>query len=166
MAVSDELETYLEDHHGGSTAGVSLAKRLCEEHEGTAFGTVMAGVLAEIQADQQVLLDLMEQLGMDRSPVKQAAGWVGEKVGRLKLNTATSGSSELSRMMQLETLSLGVEGKRLLWVALRDGHVDAPPIRALDLDGLIARAEHQRRTIEPYREEAAANAFRAGQPPA
>jgi hypothetical protein len=166
MAVSDELETYLEDHHGGSTAGVSLAKRLCEEHEGTAFGTVMAGILAEIQEDQEVLLDLLDRLGMDHSPVKQAVGWVGEKVSRLKLNGPASGSSELSRMMQLEGLSLGIEGKRLLWVALRDAHVDEPPIRALDLDGLIARAEAQRRTIEPHRAEAAANAFRADQPPA
>jgi hypothetical protein len=166
MAASGELETYLQDHQGGSAAGASLAKRLCEEHEGTPFGTVMAGILREIQADQQVLLDLVEQLGMDHSPVKQAAGWVAEKVSRLRLNTPTTGHSELSRMMQLDTLSLGIEGKRLMWAALRDAQVDDPHVRALDLDDLIARAEAQRRTIEPYRVEAAANAFRADQPPA
>ena len=38
------------------------------------------------------------------------AGWVAEKAGRLKLNGSLLTYSPLSRLVELEGLSLGVEG--------------------------------------------------------
>jgi hypothetical protein len=100
----------------------------------------------------------MDRLGIRRDPVKRAAAWGAEKVGRLKLNGQLTGYSPLSRVVELETLSLGVAGKLGLWRALRD--VAPGGIPADDLERLIKRAERQRRGLETQRRRAAEIAFR------
>jgi hypothetical protein len=159
MASSEVLGIYLEDHHGGSSAGVELAERLRREHEGTPFGTVMLGLVADIKQDRKVLEELIERVEADKSAVKQAAGWVAEKAARLRLNPAMTGSSELTTLMQIETLSLGIEGKRLLWLVLARVAERDERLAGIDFDRLIGRAESQRETLESYRLDAGSEAF-------
>jgi hypothetical protein len=65
--------------------------------------------------------------------VKVLLGWGAEKAGRLKLNGELLGYSPLSRLEELEALSLGVEGKLALWTALRRTHGDDPRLRGAEL---------------------------------
>jgi hypothetical protein len=156
------LGTYLNDHLAGAAAGVELAEKLGATYEGTPFGTAVAAVAGEIKVDKETLEGLMERLGIGRSPSKRAAGWVFEKVTRLRFNRQLTGSEDLTRLLETETLSLGIEGKLAMWQALKgvDG-LDAELGRA-DFDRLIFRARQQREALEPHRLEAAAEAFHDG----
>ncbi|HEX8134116.1 MAG TPA: hypothetical protein VF880_11910 [Actinomycetes bacterium] len=161
MPSNELLATYLNDHLAGAAAGVELAEKLGASYEGTPFGTAVAAVTEEIKVDRDTLQALIERLGIGKSPVKQAAGWVFEKATRLRFNRHLTGSDALTRMLETETLSLGIEGKLALWQALKgiDG-LDTELGRA-DFDRLIFRARQQRETLEPYRLEAATEAFTA-----
>ena len=106
----------------------------------------------------------MERLDISRSPVKQAGAWVAEKAGRIKLSGLTTGDEELGRYLTLETMSLGVEGKRSMWTALERASNQYSELQATDLTGLIARAEVQRDALENERLRTAGPALAAAIP--
>ena len=134
----DPLSSYLNDHLAGSTAGLNLARRVAE---------AMAG---EIEEDREALLDVMERLSVGQDRIRVAAGWGAEKVLRY---------APLSRLEELEALSLGVEGKLALWKTLRHTHGDDPRLAGVDFDELAHRAQSQRRRLERQRLRAAEEAF-------
>lgn len=160
----DALDIYLNDHLAGATLGCDHARRLEAVYEGTPFGTVMAQIAMEIEEDRDTLVDLMERLDTPRNAVKAATAWVAEKAGRVKFSGVSSGDRELGNYLALETLSLGVEGKRCLWTALEAIASDYPPLAATDLAGLIARAQAQRAALEEQRLATAQKAFGASEP--
>jgi hypothetical protein len=119
--MSELLRTYLQDHHAGSTVGVELARRAAGANQDTEFGKPLARIADEIAEDRESLERLMERLGVKPHPVKDAGGWVAEKLGRLKPNNRLLGYSPLSRVLELEGLLIGVTGKLALWEARRPG---------------------------------------------
>ena len=145
------IDGYLNDHLGGSTMGVNLAKQIADHAEGTPLADVMTRLHAEIDQDRQTLLDLMQRMDVGRNPVKQATGWLAEAASRLKFSGATSGDRDYGIFMALESLSLGVHGKRALWTALQEVRDGYPQLAAFDLDTLIARADEQYATLERER---------------
>lgn len=153
------LAIYLNDHLSGAAVGVELARRLRASNEGEPeFGPALAAICAEIEADRETLLSLMARLGVRRDPLKPAAAWLGEKLGRLKLNGQLRGYSPLSRVVELEGLALGIAGKLQLWRAL-ERSLDSVP--GFDFEQLAERAEDQRRRVERLRLAAAQRAFSA-----
>jgi hypothetical protein len=112
------LGIYLNDHLAGSTGGLELVKRAIGEHEGTALATFLAELRDEIAEDRHVLEELMDQLGVGADKAKVAVAWASEKAARLKLNGEVRGRSPLTPLVELEALSIGIEGKRLLWLAI------------------------------------------------
>ena len=113
---TDQLGTYLNDHLAGSEAGLQLIARLAEGYPNTEFAQGMTALHAEITQDQQALQRLLEQVAGGGSTIKQVAGWVAEKLTRLKLGLTTA--EPLALFEALEALSLGILGKRALWRAL------------------------------------------------
>jgi hypothetical protein len=67
--------------------------------------------LEEVRQDRGALLELMRRLQFPCNRGKITVAWAAEKVGRLKLNGQLKGYSDLSRLLELEGLCLGVEGK-------------------------------------------------------
>lgn len=159
MVSIDLLGIYLNDHLGGSIAGVEVAEKLRSRNEGTPFGGTLAGLVLEIKEDRATLEHLMDRLGIERSPAKQAAGRGLEKLGRLRTSKHLTGSAELSRLMDIEALSLGIEGKFAMWRALKEVADVDERLAATDFDGLAERAKRQYETLEPYRLQAAAFSF-------
>ena len=104
------LAIYLNDHLAGSVVGANLAKRIARENEGNDYGTKVAALSREIEEDKRDLERIMEGAGISRDPLKRAAGWGAEKMGRLKLNGQLRGYSPLSRVLELEGLAVGVAG--------------------------------------------------------
>jgi hypothetical protein len=145
------LDTYLNDHLGGSMLGSDLAEQIRERSEGTTLGDVMATFAPEIQEDRETLIDLMEQLGTSKNPVKQVTAWMAEKASRMKFGGTSSGDPDFGLFMALETLTLGVEGKLAMWKALKQIADEHPPLAAVNLDDLIARAESQHDGLENER---------------
>jgi hypothetical protein len=101
----------------------------------------------------------MARLSISRDRVKVIGGWAAEKLGRLKLNGSLLSYSPLSRLLEIEGLSLGVEGKLLLWTSLKVTYADDPRLRGFDLEALIERARSQRRRLERQRRRAAQEAL-------
>ena len=156
------LAIYLNDHLAGATGALELARRARGANRGTPFEAALARMAAEIEEDRGALLDVMRRLGVARDPLKDWAGWVAEKWGRLKLNGRLTGYSPLSRVLELELLALGVEGKRALWRALDRVAGDDARLQGVDLGELGRRAERQRRLLERERTRAVEIAFGAG----
>ena len=100
----------------------------------------------------------MRQLDVQPSSVKRAGAWIAEKVSRVKLNGHLMSYSPLSRMQELEGLSMGIAGKKALWDAL--GSLPAEDgLTGFDFEDLAQRAQDQRDTVEQLRLEAAGEAL-------
>jgi hypothetical protein len=163
------LATYLNDHLAGATVGAELARRAAGSNKAGPYGPALKELADEIAEDRETLIKLMADVGTGRDRIKVAAAWSAEKVGRLKPNGHLTSYSPLSRLEELEILSLGVEGKLSMWRALRDAH--GPTFGGADLEHLIERGTHQRQRLEELhrdasREALAATSPRAGKPAA
>ena len=153
------LSIYLNDHLAGATAGFELAKRTLRSNGGTEFELPLSKLRDEIAEDRETLEALMEQLGVPRRSWKVTGAFLAEKVARLKLNGELVGYSPLSRVVELEALQLGVEGKAAMWRALRDLADSDKRIDGQKMARLERRAGNQRRRIEELRVAAARIAF-------
>jgi hypothetical protein len=159
MAASKGLETYLTDHLAGATAGAELANKISSEHADTPFGPFLAELAREIGQDKATLEGLMERLGIQRSPIKELGSWIGERLSRLKLSEAATGDGNLKRLLEFEMMSMGIEGKLLMWRALIEVSHSHTELAATDLAGLVKRAESQRSALEDHRLQVANQAL-------
>ena len=113
------LPIYLNDHLAGAAVGVELARRVyASNQEDTTMAGTLGRVKSEIEADRKTLEQVLERLGVSRSPVKPAGAWLLEKVARLKPNGHLRRYSPLSRVLELEGLAMGIGGKLDLWMTL------------------------------------------------
>jgi hypothetical protein len=150
------LDTYLNDHLAGATAGVNLAEMAAEEHKQDDHGLFFGQIASDIKTDFATLESLMEELAVEKSATKTAAAEVGSKVMRPKF---TGDDDHLNAFVMLETLSIGVEGKLCMWKALKTVADGYPALAARNIDDLLARAEDQRARIEAKRLEIAPDAL-------
>jgi hypothetical protein len=163
MSSSDDaLAVYLNDHLAGSSAGSDLAREIQSRTEGTELGSAMVEVARQIEEDRETLVGIMRSLGIEPSGFKEAAGTVLEKLSRIKFHPAVEGSEELNRLLQLETLGLGITGKRALWQALDVASATNSRLAGFDFRQLIERANGQLERVEPYRLELARTVLGAG----
>ena len=131
--------------------GSDLAEQIRAQNHGSALGELMESLAPQIEQDRQTLIDLMQQLGSSKNPVKQATAWIAEKASRAKFSGMTSGEDELGTFMALETLTLGVRGKACMWKALKQVADQHAPIASMNLDDLIDRAHTQEDALERER---------------
>ena|SRR5215216_6741968 len=150
------LSTYLNDHYAGSTAGVELAKRAAgNNRDEPEFGPPLERIATEIAEDREELKRLMDRFEVSSNRVKAVVGWVVEQGARLKPNLHVREYSPLSRLVELEGLLTGVNGKHSMWRALL---VIAPHEARLDeasLRRLAERAEDQLGRLNDLRNSAA-----------
>jgi hypothetical protein len=145
------LATYLNDHLAGSVAAVELLEHLAERHGGTDLEIFFRELHREIEGDQSVLEHLLTSVGARESSLKQVAAWVAEKAVRTKLRLARASNPELELFEGLETLVLGVLGKRALWRALAVVARGNELLAGHDFDALSRRAEDQYARLESRR---------------
>jgi hypothetical protein len=141
--VSDRLAIYLQDHLAGATFGVELARRARAQNEGTELGHFLDHLADEIERDRDELAAIMDGLAVKPDPLKSAAAWAAEKLGRLKRNGHLVSYSPLSRLVELEWLIAGVSGKRALWQALLERAERDERLDRARLESLIEAAERQ-----------------------
>ncbi|HEY0631160.1 MAG TPA: hypothetical protein VGC98_03825 [Thermoleophilaceae bacterium] len=149
----DRLGIYLNDHLAGSTTGRELAKRTLSSNRGTEFEPMLEWLVEQIAEDREALVGIMRTLEVPQDPVKKLAAWAVERIGRLKLNGALLSYSPLSRLVELEGLTLGVTGKLAGWRALQQ--ISDPRLAAFDLEQLAERALEQQQRLEEHRLAAA-----------
>lgn len=148
------LHTYLNDHLAGSVAALELIEHLTEKFPGTELEKFLADLYAEIEADQQVLRDLLQAFEKNESAIRKAGAWVAEKFGRAKFAIGANDVSGVGLVEALEALTLGITGKQLLWRALSVASEVWP---ALQLR--VIGAAEQRDRVDVKRLQAARQAF-------
>jgi hypothetical protein len=156
---SDALTIYLQDHFAGSTFGLELVRRARDQNAGTPFGDFLARLADEIAEDRTELAAIMERLGIGKDRLKVVGAWGAEKAGRLKLNGQLRGYSPLSRVLELEGLLAGVEGKLGLWRALGELAPSDSRLDEAEIEMLAKRAQGQIRGLRAHHKRAAREAF-------
>jgi hypothetical protein len=139
-----------------------LAKRIARENEGNDYGPPIGKIAREIEQDQATLLEVMDRVGVRRKRVRLGIARMVEIGTRFKPNGKLVGYSPLSRVLELEGLTMGITGKLELWrsmQALENGSRSA----GVDFERLAARAEEQRDRVEDLRVQAAREALSSGQ---
>jgi hypothetical protein len=156
------LRIYLRDHLAAAVGGAALARRTLESNRGTLFESDLERLAANVEEDRQTLARIMGRMAITPSFPKQAAVWSLEKLSRLKLNGRMVKYSPLSRLVELEVLESGIDGKRAMWTALAQvagGHMH---LDIVELRRLEKRAVDQRKLVEAMRLQAARLALTPG----
>ncbi len=153
------LSIYLNDHLAGATAGVALARRTRASNAETDLGKVLERLAGEVERDRDALEATMKRLGVRRDPVKTAAALAGERLGRFKPNGSLRGYSPLSRLVELEALTLIAESRLSCWRTLRELAESDARLDASELDAAAATAERHRAELEGLRGPIAADAL-------
>jgi hypothetical protein len=153
------LNIYLTDHLAGAVVGQELAKRCLSNNSGSELGSYLTEFLHELDEDRSTLESVIDTIGGQPDRLKLGLGWASEKVGRLKLNGQVRGYSDLSRLVELEGLCVGVEGKMSMWTSLRSVAQQDSRLASFDFAALESRASRQREQLEVHRKAAADVAF-------
>jgi hypothetical protein len=136
------LAIYLRDHHAAGVAGTRLARRVADQPATTVD---LSAVASEILEDLASLETIMGTLGVDPDGTKDALARIGERLGRLKPNGRLRGRSPLSDVVELETLLVGITGKRALWLSLRASAAAPRDV----LDRLVSQAKRLESVAPP-----------------
>ena len=155
------LPVYLNDHLAGSIGALEMVDHLIETHEGKPLEKFLKAFRDDIEADQRELKQIMEQLGIDESGTRKAGAWVAEKVLRAKLRVGDSGEANLALLQSLESLSLGIAGKRSLWRTLDVVRGSGKGLNGFDFARLEKRAAAQFGRVEAQKLEIARQIFTA-----
>jgi hypothetical protein len=156
---TDHLSTYLRDHRAAAEAGSDIARRLHDENCGTPYEDFLAQLAEDVEEDVMVLERIMERFDVGRPLLKTAAAKAAERLGRLKPNNELTAYSPLSRVIELESLRAGVQGKLALWEALTEIAPFEDRLDAGELAQLIGRAESQLTGLRLHHRLAAREAF-------
>lgn len=152
-----DLDSYLNDHLAGFISALELIAHWVNVHEGEPLGNFFAETEREIRADQDTLRDVMRNLGVEESKVRQTGAWAAEKVGRARLMIAGDEQGSLGLVLTLEGLIMGVTGKKLMWRSLAAAKL--PRLKSYNFEEPQRRAEQQIERIEAERIRAVSQAF-------
>ncbi len=154
-----ELERYLNDHLAGASGALVLIRHLIDTLEEPQAVDFFVELETDVKVDRQLLEQLLTTAGLRPSGALKTAGKVTARLGFLKLMWEGFEPGGLGLFEALEMLALGVQGKRLLWVALREISGDYPGWADIDFPGLEREALRQRDGVEIWRIEAARSTF-------
>jgi hypothetical protein len=155
MSSDNALQVYVTDHMAGSVVARDLTRRAADDNDGP-LGTFFADLSREIEADRRTLNEIATKVGVQPRAVKQAVDVMAERLGWFEIDHRT-GSAELSLLLELDMLYLGIEGKYSLWRSL--GALDDSRLAGFDFVKLAARARDQLAAVEEQRQHAAAVAL-------
>lgn len=153
------LAIYLRHHASASAGGVDLFHRAAGGVQDAEARRELRSLTEEVAQDRAALVKVMHALGVPRSRVGEVlVGWA-ETVARLKPNGTLVRRSPLSDVVELESLVVAVQAKRLGWLSLRRLADSDPRLDAASLDAAAARALDQEHRLERLRERAVDRAF-------
>ena len=143
--MSDPLVLYLDDHLAGAAAGLRLAERLArDDHR-------LDEVRRQISEDRATLYAMLRRFGAGPSVVKPIGARIVELASRVRLGRRSGPTGPVNLLLQLEALSMGIEGKRHLWRSLLEIVSIEPRLDAAELSELAGRADHQLLLVEALR---------------
>lgn len=157
--MDSNLERYLNDHLAGSSGAVDLIGALADAADDPGQSAFLRKLKADVENDRIILKSLLEKIGQSDSKILQVAGSLTEKAGRLKLKWEGLQPGRLGMFEAFEMLALGIQGKRLLWIALAAVAPWIPEWSGIDFAALELEAIKQRDEVEEYRVQAGMDAL-------
>ena len=100
------LGTYVNDHLALATGEIELLRRCADENRRSDLTIVLTDVASGVETQASAMRHLLHSQGQSESPIKQAAAWFAEKVGRLKPNDGVTGYTNLARVVELDRKSV------------------------------------------------------------
>jgi hypothetical protein len=155
----EPLAIYLSDHLGGAQIAIHLLEAMRDQNDEEYYRDFAKRLLPEIKADDEALRGILASIDKKASTLKNAGGWLLEKLTRLKLGHTRSAGFQMFE--SIEILSLGIAGKRSLWKALQALSEIDQRLRQFDLARLLRRAEDQFEMVEHERIHLARHALLA-----
>jgi nucleoside-diphosphate-sugar epimerase len=150
---------YLSDHLTGATAGLERAERIARTYTDVPFQAELAELAEQLRGEREYYLQLIHLLGVRRRRYRQAAAWVAERAGRLKLNGRLFQGSPMTPLLESELMRSAVVGKIGGWQTLRE-HADDVGLDAAQLDELVEQARAQREMLDRLHAHVRSQAFR------
>lgn len=121
-----------------------------EGHEGQ---TQLENIASDIKEEQNVLRNLIETVGSSESVIRRTGGWFAEKAAAIKLFVDDPSGGAFRTFEALEALSIGIEGKRLMWRVIDKAAASEPALAVADFKELISKAKNQRKRVEKLRRQ-------------
>jgi hypothetical protein len=157
--IENKVENYMNHHLAGASGALLLIRDLIERAECSEASEFFVNLKARIEADRSKLEALVCLVGKQSSAWSKAAGKMAASIGSLKLMWDGFAPEKLGMLEALELLALGVQGKRLLWRALREVSHCFPEWSGTDFNHLENDAIDQRDGVEMWRLWAARQTF-------
>jgi hypothetical protein len=148
-----------EYHLAASVAGIELAKRSHSSNKETEIDGFLERLIPILEEEQSLIKKLIASLDASESTAKKLAAWTAEKIGRLKLNDSILSYSDLSRVIELETLLVGLQGQSRMWRVLEAYCSDHPGFIDVDFSLAAQKAEAMLEEIKKHHLQAAKISF-------
>ncbi len=159
----DLFGLYLSDHLTGATAGLERIERMVSAYRDTPFHGELAELAEQVRAEREVHRSLLDALDLPRRRHRQAAAWVAERLGRLKLNGRLVERSPLSALLEAELVRSAVLGKIGGWQTLGE-HAEELGLDPAQFTELVDLAHRQLAMLDRFHAYVRARAFRQGRP--
>ncbi|MEO5914076.1 MAG: pyridoxamine 5'-phosphate oxidase family protein [Luteolibacter sp.] len=158
-----DLQRYLNYHLAGSVGAIQLIQHLVDTMDESEACDYFVQLKTKVENDQALLGKLLASAGMDTSTPIHVAGEVTGRIGLLKLTWDGFEPGSLGLFEGLEMLALGIQGKRLLWLALKEISRWFPEWSDVNFSELEREAISQRDGVERWRIEAARDTLPSGE---
>jgi len=155
----ETLERYLNDHLAGASGALLVIDRIIDSQDSPEAEEFFRDLKSKVEDDRSRLEELLIAAGLSPSLLLKATGHVSARFGLMKLMWEGMEPGELGMFEALELLSLGIQGKRLLWLALHEIGGLFPEWSDFDFAALELDAIRQRDEVERWRIEAAVEAL-------
>lgn len=153
------LGIYLNDHLAAAVVAKEIATRCRAQNPSSAIARYLEVFLVELDEERTAVIDILRSAGGAPSAPKQAFAWATEKASRLKLNGQLTGYGDLSRLEELEFLTVGVRGKIAMWRSLIVVAESAAVFDRGVLARMLEQAQVQEGRLEQLRMAAALTAL-------
>jgi hypothetical protein len=140
------LKIYLRDHLAGSRSALKMLKDLRRSHAGDEIGQLAKELHREVSSDRARLREIGKRVGVRRSLLKDAGGWIAAILSRYKLER--DAPRGFGTFQKLEVLSLGIEGKKMLWTTLANAAKTDRRLAGFNYPRLCRRAAEQREKVD------------------
>lgn len=156
---STALASYLRDHLSGSDTAIRVVERLRRTHAGTSEGRLFGSLFEDLQREREVVRTLLADIGASTLSAKRLMSGAG---GMIMAPASGGDRNELALLRTLESLAIGVQGKRLLWRAMQDVEPEFTSVSRSRLGELETLAVRQWEAIDERRRAVGRATFATG----
>jgi hypothetical protein len=161
------IQIYLDDHLAMVIGEIELIERCHRSNEHSELGSFLERLNDDVRGQKGTIEEVLKQLGHEsgiQSQLKQGAAWFAEKLGRFKLNDSFLEYSELSRVVELETLAAAAQERIALWDSLDNVTSAEPRCEGITFSMIREQSEKHLDDLKSYRRSASLQAFVDEQP--